>query len=187
VIDVDRGMNKDEVWQYQIIDWTQGIPEMHLVLKDWNDSTGFANNRPDWEKFFPTTVRITMVQVSEGSEYDPSLVPGLGAGPLDAGVDDPPTHEPALDGGASDSSTDDNTMGNTMGSDMNDGSSGNGSSGGADDGSTDEPTPEAAAEDASGCSVGTMGTTASTHVGVMALGLSALIARARPKKRNPSA
>ena len=31
----------------------------------------------DPEKFFPTKMRITMVQVSAGSKYDPSLVPNL--------------------------------------------------------------------------------------------------------------
>jgi hypothetical protein len=70
--------------------------------------------------------------------------------------------------------------------DMNE-SGGNGTSGGANDDTHGEPTPETATQDASGCSVGTMGTTASTHVGAMALGLSALIARARPRKRNQSA
>ena len=38
---------------------------------------GHAHKRKDWEKFFPTKVRITMVQVSAGSKYDPSLVPDL--------------------------------------------------------------------------------------------------------------
>ena len=186
VYDVDNGM---DFWQHEDIDWTDGVKEMHLVMKDSDDSTGFAHLRPDVEEFFPTTVRITMVQVSAGSTYDPSLVPGIGEMPEDAGVGVPPPHEPVLDGGAGSggSTDDDNTMGNTMGTEDMNGSGGNGSTGGANGETHDEPTPETATEDASGCSVGTMGTTASTHVGAMALGLSALIARARPRKRNQSA
>jgi hypothetical protein len=185
VIDVDRTMDDRDFWQNQAIDWKHGIKEMHLVLKDSDGSTGFAHKRPA-ELFFPTTVRITMVQVAEGSTYDPSLLDGPDP-EVDAGADDPSPPEPSFDAGtASDAGTDANTTGNTMGSGEMNGSSGNGNTDGNTGATDDESTQEPAAEDASGCSVGTMGTTASQHVGVMALGLSALIARARPRKRNQS-
>ncbi len=38
-------------------------------------SRATRTSRPDSEKFFPTKMRITMVQVSAGSKYDPSLLP----------------------------------------------------------------------------------------------------------------
>ena len=48
---------------------------MDLVLKDSVNS--HAHKRPDPEKFFPTKVRMTLVQVSADAKYDPSLVPNL--------------------------------------------------------------------------------------------------------------
>jgi len=62
-------------WQNDCIVWTEGIKEMHLVLKD--DKNLHAHKRPDPEKFFPTKVRITMVQVAAGAKYDAGLVPDL--------------------------------------------------------------------------------------------------------------
>jgi hypothetical protein len=67
-------------WQHDTIVWEQGIKEMHLVIKDDSGGSGHAHKRPDHEKFFPTKVRITMVQVAKGSTYDPKLVPGLPEG-----------------------------------------------------------------------------------------------------------
>jgi hypothetical protein len=52
---------------------------MDLVIKDGSGGGGHAHKRSDHEKFFPTKMRITMVQVSAGSVYDPSLVPNLPA------------------------------------------------------------------------------------------------------------
>jgi hypothetical protein len=51
---------------------------MHLVLKD--DHNLHAHKRTDPEKFFPTKVRMTLIQVSKGATYDPKLVPNLPAG-----------------------------------------------------------------------------------------------------------
>ena len=64
-------------WQNDSIVWEQGIKEMHLVIKDNSGGSGHAHKRPDHEKFFPTKVRMTVIQVSAGSKYDASLVPGL--------------------------------------------------------------------------------------------------------------
>src|SRR5882757_10069951 len=57
---------------------------MDLVMKDGSGGSGFAHLRPDFEKFFPTTLRITMIQVSAGSTYDPNKVPAIT--PTDAGA-----------------------------------------------------------------------------------------------------
>lgn len=55
--------------------WAEGIKRMDLVLKDGVNS--HAHKRPDPEKFFPTKVRMTLVQVSADAKYDASLVPNL--------------------------------------------------------------------------------------------------------------
>lgn len=63
-------------WENGSILWQGGIKQMDLVIKDNSGGRGHAHRRPDHAKFFPTKVRITMVQVSAGSKYDPSLAPG---------------------------------------------------------------------------------------------------------------
>jgi hypothetical protein len=50
---------------------------MDLVIKDDSGGGGHAHKRADPENYFPTKVRITMVQVSAGSTYDPGQVPNL--------------------------------------------------------------------------------------------------------------
>lgn len=64
-------------WQNDNIVWSEGIKEMHLVIKDDSGGKGHAHKRADHEKFFPTKVRFTVIQVSKGSTYNPNLVPGL--------------------------------------------------------------------------------------------------------------
>ncbi|GAB5402898.1 MAG: hypothetical protein Aurels2KO_11290 [Aureliella sp.] len=64
-------------WQNDSIVWEKGVKQMDLVIKDDSGGKGHAHKRADRERYFPTTVRITMVQVSAGSKYDPKLVPGL--------------------------------------------------------------------------------------------------------------
>ena len=48
---------------------------MDLVIKDGTGAK--AHTRPDPEKFFPTKVRMTLIQVSAGAKYDSKLVPNL--------------------------------------------------------------------------------------------------------------
>ncbi len=60
-------------WQNNDILWHHGLKEMHLVLKD--DKNLHAHKRPDPEKFFPTKVRMTLIQVAKGSTYDPKRMP----------------------------------------------------------------------------------------------------------------
>jgi hypothetical protein len=73
----ERDVPMTSWWQNESIVWTEGIKQMDLVIKDGSGGQGHAHKRLDSEKFFPTKVRITMVQVSAGSKYDPSLVPNL--------------------------------------------------------------------------------------------------------------
>lgn len=74
----ERDVPMTSFWENESIVWSQGIKQMDLVIKD-NSGGGHAHKRSDHEKFFPTKVRITMVQVSAGSKYDPALVPNLPA------------------------------------------------------------------------------------------------------------
>jgi hypothetical protein len=70
---IDKDLSMTTFWQNNDIIWREGIKEMHLVLKD--DHNLHAHKRPDPEKFFPTKVRMTLIQVSKGATYDPKLVP----------------------------------------------------------------------------------------------------------------
>ena len=62
-------------WQNDDIVWSEGIRQMDLVIKDGTGTK--AHTRPDPEKFFPTKVRMTLIQVSVGAKYDPKRVPNL--------------------------------------------------------------------------------------------------------------
>ncbi len=75
VYELDVDMN--EFWENQSIIWSEGIKQMDLVIKDDSGGQGHAHKREDHELFFPTTVRITMVQVARGAVYDPDLVEAL--------------------------------------------------------------------------------------------------------------
>jgi hypothetical protein len=81
----EQDVSMKSFWENDSIVWSEGIKQMDLVIKDNSGGSGHAHKRPDHEKFFPTKMRITMVQVSAGSKYDPSLVPNL---PADKGKDD---------------------------------------------------------------------------------------------------
>ncbi|MDR3635435.1 MAG: hypothetical protein P4L84_16640 [Isosphaeraceae bacterium] len=73
----EKDVSMKSFWQNDAIVWSEGIKRMDLVIKDDSGGGGHAHKRKDSEKFFPTKVRITMVQVSAGSTYDPKLVPNL--------------------------------------------------------------------------------------------------------------
>lgn len=64
-------------WENESIIWSEGIKQMDLVIKDNSGGQGHAHKREDHENYFPTKVRITMVQVAAGSTYDPRLVANL--------------------------------------------------------------------------------------------------------------
>jgi hypothetical protein len=75
----ERDVKMTSFWQNENIVWEEGIKEMHLVMKDDSGGNGHAHKRTDSEKFFPTKMRITMIQVAKGSNYDPKVVPNLPA------------------------------------------------------------------------------------------------------------
>lgn len=75
----EKDVSMTKFWENDSIIWSEGIKQMDLVIKDDSGGGGHAHKRADHERFFPTKMRITVVQVSAGSKYDPSLVPNLPA------------------------------------------------------------------------------------------------------------
>ena len=73
----EKDVKMTSFWQNDLIVWAEGIKEVHLVMKDDSGGSGHAHKRTDPEKFFPTRMRITMVQVAKGATYDPKLVLNL--------------------------------------------------------------------------------------------------------------
>ena len=71
----EKDIDMTSFWQNNDIVWSKGIKEMHLVIKD--DHNLHAHKRPEAELFFPTKLRMTLIQVSKGAKYDPKLVAGL--------------------------------------------------------------------------------------------------------------
>ncbi len=71
----DKDVPMTSFWENNSILWPEGIKQMDLVMKDKDGNK--AHTRPDPEKFFPTRIRIIMVQVSAGAKYDPNLVPKI--------------------------------------------------------------------------------------------------------------
>lgn len=73
----DMGVHEKDIpmtsfWQNNDILWDQGIKEMHLVIKDGKGVHAHKHGEP--QKFFPTKVRMTLIQVSKGATYDPKLL-----------------------------------------------------------------------------------------------------------------
>jgi hypothetical protein len=70
-----QDIDMTKFWQNDGLVWSEGVKQMDLVIKDGTGTK--AHTRPDPEKFFPTKVRMTLIQVSAGAKYDPKLVPNL--------------------------------------------------------------------------------------------------------------
>jgi len=71
----EKDVDMTKFWQNDDIVWCEGIKEIHLVIKDNSGGQGHAHKRSDHEKFFPTKIRMTLIQVSKGSKYDPKIAP----------------------------------------------------------------------------------------------------------------
>lgn len=70
----EKKVSMTEFWENEAIIWTEGIKQMDLVIKDDSGGQGHAHKRADYEKFFPTKVRITMIQVAKDEAYNAELV-----------------------------------------------------------------------------------------------------------------
>ncbi|HSC89559.1 MAG TPA: hypothetical protein VLC09_19890 [Polyangiaceae bacterium] len=88
VLEVEQSMT--EFWQNDAIDWSHGIREIHLVMKDANSDQGHVHRRSDPERFFPTRVRLVMTQVSA-----PEQAPVAPVAPPAASNSSPPSTLPS--------------------------------------------------------------------------------------------
>ncbi len=76
----DKEVSMTNFYNDDTIDWTKGIGEVDLIYTINDSGSGHVHFFPELkDKTTPTTVRIAMVQVSAGSTYDGSILPG-GAG-----------------------------------------------------------------------------------------------------------
>jgi hypothetical protein len=77
VYEKDEKMN--EFWENDSIIWSEGIKEMTLVIKAAKvKGKNHAHLQPDLTQFFPTKIRVSMIQVSKDAKYDASKLPELG-------------------------------------------------------------------------------------------------------------
>ncbi|HEX3694998.1 MAG TPA: hypothetical protein VH374_06370 [Polyangia bacterium] len=133
----ERDADMHTFFQASTLQWQTGVKEVDLVYTINGSGSGHITNFPALMNLTtPTTVRITMVQVSMGAKYDPSIIPDTGSTP-----------EPGVDGGAvKDASTDapmasidastGGTSGGSGGSTMPPASGSGGDNGGGSGGST---------------------------------------------------
>ncbi len=70
----EKDVSMNEFWENEAIIWSEGIKQMDLVIKDDSGGQGHAHKRTDFEKFFPTKVRITMIQIAAGKTYDSEMI-----------------------------------------------------------------------------------------------------------------
>ena len=75
----EKDVSMTAFWENNSIIWSEGVKQIDLVIKDGSGGGGHAHKRADHEKFFPTKIRLTAVQVSAGAKYDPSQITNLTA------------------------------------------------------------------------------------------------------------
>jgi hypothetical protein len=111
----DRETKMTDWWNNNQLQWDKGIKQVDLIYAINDSGSGHITNYPALKDLTtPTRVRITMVQVSAGAKYDPSIIDLMNG---DAGHDAGDASWGSWEGGA-------------------DASSGAGGSGGAGTGAT---------------------------------------------------
>lgn len=70
-------------WQYDAVDWSQGVSKVRLILKDENQRLVQGN-----ADFYPYKVHVTLTVVAPGSSFDPDArasEPAAGSGGMSSG------------------------------------------------------------------------------------------------------
>jgi hypothetical protein len=84
----ERDVDMHSFFNNDPINWAQGIKQVDLVYTVNDSGSGHITNFPNLQNLTtPTKVRITMIQVSQGSKYDPTQLPGADGGAPEAGRD----------------------------------------------------------------------------------------------------
>ena len=71
----EKDISMTSFWHNDGLVWSEGVKQIDLVMKDAKFTK--VHERQDPEKFFPTKIRMTVVQVSAGAKYDPAVVEKL--------------------------------------------------------------------------------------------------------------
>lgn len=97
----ENDVSMADFWKSGPITWEAGIKQVDLVYTINSSGSGHVHNFPDLASATtPTSVRITMVQVSQGDTYDPSILADPdGTGGADAGTGGAATGGDASTGG----------------------------------------------------------------------------------------
>ncbi len=66
----EQDISMTSFWENDSIVWSEGIKQMDLVIKDKNGKK--IHELPNPERYLPTKIRMTLIQVSAGSKYDPT-------------------------------------------------------------------------------------------------------------------
>ena len=83
----ERDADMHTFYNNNTLDWTHGVKEVDLVYTINGSGSGHITNFPQLKDLVtPTTVRISMIQLSPGATYDPSILPNV-APRSDAGAD----------------------------------------------------------------------------------------------------
>jgi hypothetical protein len=71
----EKDVDMTSWWQNDQLDWAFGVKQMDLVYKKSSAGSDHIHNFPELKDVLtPTTLRITMVQVSDGDTYDESTL-----------------------------------------------------------------------------------------------------------------
>jgi hypothetical protein len=71
----EKDVSMRAFWENEGLVWSEGVKQIDIVMK--NAKGEKVHTLPDPEKYVPTKVRITMVQVAAGATYDPKLVQNI--------------------------------------------------------------------------------------------------------------
>jgi MYXO-CTERM domain-containing protein len=162
----DRETKMTDWWNNAMLQWDKGVKQVDMIYAINDSGSGHITNYPALKDLVtPTRVRVTMVQVSAGAKYDPSIIPALDGGRpiVDAGTDASSTQDAGASGGTGGTSGSGGTGGSGGTTSTTGGTAGVSGVGGSGGSGTDmPPPPDAASSGSSGPTSATTSSTAST-------------------------